>query len=230
MPIAFSGPNATTGIVSGNHVSNYNGTNLGPVTIDSRTFNTNYNVLDNRNEAKELWLRGGFEWNFTSDLTLKSQMYGYGAKREWFNNEVEAFNSVSNLVDRERFFVAHDQKLIGNITDLTWNSNIAGMDNRLVTTFAASNLDFVRPGAANFPGDQVSLVDPVRGTYGLLTTQRQTARIDNESLLIEDRLKVTRTFALIGGVRVEHIGLDRNSTTVTAPSAPAFRSRRIGPP
>ena len=83
-----------------------------------------------------MWLRGGFEWDITSDLTLKSQIYGYGAKREWFNNEVEAFNAGSNLVDRERFFVAHDQKLIGNITDLTWNSNIAGMDNRLVTTVA----------------------------------------------------------------------------------------------
>ena len=153
VPIAFSGPHATTGIVSGNYVSNYNGTNLGPVTIDNRTFNTNYNVLDNHVKADELWLRGGFEWNITRDLTLKSQMYGYGAKREWFNNEVEAFNAVSNRVDRERFFVAHDQKLIGNITDLTWNSNIAGMDNRLVTTFAASNLDFVRPGAANFPSD-----------------------------------------------------------------------------
>jgi len=219
---AFSGPNATTGIVSGNYVSNYNGTNLGAVTIDKRTLTTNYNVLDNRNQAKELWLRGGFELNITPDLALKSQMYGYGAKREWFNNEVEAFNSVSNLVDRERFFVAHDQKLIGNITDLTWNSNIAGMDNRLVTTFAASNLDFVRPGAANFPGDQVSLVDPARGTYGLLTTQRQTARIDNESLSIEDRLKVTRTFALIGGLRVEHIGLDRSSKNVAGVERAGF--------
>ena len=142
-------------------------------------------------------------------------MYGYGAKREWFNNEVEAFNADVNLVDRERFYVAHDQKLFGNVTDLTWNSDIAGMDNRLVTTFAASDLDFVRPGAANFPHDLVSLVDPARGTYGLLTTQLQTARIDNESLSFEDRLKITRTFALIGGVRFEHIGLDRNSTTVT---------------
>ena len=97
VPIAFSGPHATTGIVSGNYVSNYNGTNLGPVTIDNRTFNTNYNVLDNHVKADELWLRGGFEWNITRDLTLKSQMYGYGAKREWFNNEVEAFNAVSNL-------------------------------------------------------------------------------------------------------------------------------------
>ena len=230
VPIAFSGPHATTGIVSGNYVSNYNGTNLGPVTIDNRTFNTNYNVLDNHVKADELWLRGGFEWNITRDLALKSQMYGYGAKREWFNNEVEAFNAVSNRVDRERFFVAHDQKLVGSITDLTWNSNVAGMDNRLVTTFAASNLDFVRPGAANFPSDSVSLVDPDRGTYGLLTTQRQTAKIDNESLSIEDRLKVTQTFALIGGLRVEHIGLDRSSNNAQALSAPAFRSRSPGPP
>ena len=46
------------------------------------TCNTNYNVFDNHVKADELWLRGGFEWNITRDLTLKSQMYGYGAKRE----------------------------------------------------------------------------------------------------------------------------------------------------
>ena len=212
VPIAYSGSHATSGIVSGNYVSNYNKTNLGAVTIDDRTFNTNYNVLDNRNVAQEVWLRGGFELKLAPDLTLKSQAYGYGAERSWFNNEVEAFNSATNLVDRERFYVAHSQRLVGNITDLVWDTNIAGFDNRLVTTLSSSYLDFVRPGAANFPGDSVSLVDPVRGFYGLLTTQQQTARIDNEALSFEDRLKLTRTFALIGGIRVEHIGLDRNST------------------
>ncbi|MCA1435248.1 TonB-dependent receptor [Bradyrhizobium sp. BRP20] len=212
VPITFSGSHATTGIVSGNYVSNYNGTNLGAVTIDDRTFNTNYNVLDNRNVAQEVWLRGGFELKLAPDLTLKSQAYGYGAERTWFNNEIEAFNSTTNLVDRERFYVAHSQRLVGNITDLIWDTNIAGFDNRLVTTLSSSYLDFVRPGAANFPGDSVSLVDPNRGFYGLLTTQQQTARIDNEALSFEDRLKLTRSFALIGGLRVEHIGLDRNST------------------
>lgn len=212
VPLAFSGSHATSGIVSGNYVSNYNGTNLGAVTIDDRTFNTNYNVLDNRNIAQEVWLRGGFELKLAPDLTLKSQAYGYGAERTWFNNEVEAFNSGTNLVDRERFYVAHSQRLVGNITDLIWDTNIAGFDNRLVTTLSSSYLDFVRPGAANFPGDSVSLVDPNRGFYGLLTTQQQTARIDNEALSFEDRLKLTRSFALVGGLRVEHIGLDRNST------------------
>ncbi|MBR0949124.1 TonB-dependent receptor [Bradyrhizobium canariense] len=209
---AYSGSHATTGIVSGNYVSNYNKTNLGAVTIDDRTFNTNYNVLDNRNVAQEVWLRGGFELKLAPDLTLKSQAYGYGAERTWFNNEVEAFNSGTNMVDRERFYVAHSQRLVGNITDLIWDANIAGFDNRLVTTLSSSYLDFVRPGAANFPGDSVPLVDPPRGYYGTLTTQQQTARIDNEALSFEDRLKLTRTFALVGGLRVEHIGLDRNST------------------
>jgi iron complex outermembrane recepter protein len=219
---AFSGSHATTGIVSGSYISNYNGTNLGPVTIDDRTFNTNYNVVDNNNHAQELWLRGGFELKLTPDLTLKSQVYGYGAQRSWFNNEVEAFNANLNQVDRERFYVAHDQKLAGNITDLTWDTSIAGLDNRLVTTLAASDLDFTRPGAANFPHDLVSLVDPARGEYGVLMTQQQTARIDDESLSFEDRLKLTRTFALVGGVRVEHIGLDRNSTDVTGAEKASF--------
>lgn len=222
VPVAFSGSHATTGIVSGNYVSNFNGTNLGPVTIDDRTFNTNYNVLDNRNVAQEVWLRGGFELKLAPDLTLKSQAYAYGAERSWFNNEVEAFNSTTNLVDRERFYVAHSQRLVGNITDLTWDANIAGFDNRVVTTLSSSYLDFVRPGAANFPDDTVTLLGPVRGYYGPLTTQQQTARIDNEALSFDDRLKLTRSFSLIGGLRVEHIGLDRNSTDVNGLEKASF--------
>jgi iron complex outermembrane receptor protein len=217
---SFAGSHATSGIVSGITTSNFNGQFLGPVTIDDRTFNTNYNVVDNDNRAKEVWVRGGFELKLAPDLTLKNQVYGYGAERLWFNNEIEAFNPTTGRVDRERFFVAQSQRLYGNITDLTWDTNVAGLDNRLVTTVVVSNLDFTRPGAANFPDDSVSLVDPDRGTYGRLTTQLQTAKIDNQSLSFEDRVKITKTFALIGGVRVERIGLDRDSST----SAGAERS------
>lgn len=219
VPIAFSGSHATTGIVSGSYS---NRTDLGAVTIDDRTFNTNYNVLDNRNVAQEVWLRGGFELKLAPDLTLKSQAYGYGAERTWFNNEIEAFDSTNNQVYRERFYVAHSQRLAGNITDLIWDANIAGFDNRLVTTLSSSYLDFVRPGSATFPWDYVPLVDPPRGYYGTLVTKQQTARIDNEALSFEDRLKLTRTFALIGGLRVEHIGLDRNSTDQNGLENPGF--------
>jgi iron complex outermembrane recepter protein len=222
VPIAFSGPFALPGLVSGSYRSFYNGTNLGPVTIDSRTLTTNYNVLDNRNKAEELWLRGGFEWLLSDGVTLRTQAYAYNADREWFNNEISAFNSAVNLVDRERFFVGHNQKLYGDMTDLTWNSRIAGMDNRAAVGIGASRLEFARPGAANFPFDQVTLVNPNRGFYGLLATQLQTADIDNIYLTFEDRLKLTPTFALIGGLRAEQIALDRTSAFANGTQRPGF--------
>src|SRR5215217_2919321 len=219
---AFSGPFALNGIVSGNYTSFYNGTNLGPVTIDSRTLKTNYNVLDNRNKAEELWLRGRFEWMLTDQVTLRTHAYAYNANREWFNNEISAFNAALGLVDRERFFVAHDQKLYGDMTDLTWNSNIAGMDNRAVAGIGVSRLEFARPGAANFPHDLVTLVNPNRGFYGPLTTQLQPADIDNIYLTFEDRLKITRTFSFIGGVRAEQLALERTSAFPDGTQRPGF--------
>ena len=222
VPVAFSGPFATKGIVSGTYVSEYNGTNLGAVTIDGRTLKTNYNVLDNHKTIKESWVRGGFEWNLTNDVTLRSQTYNYNASRDWYNNEVSAFNAATNLVDRERFFVHHNQNLVGNNTDLTWNSNLFGMENRLVTALEFYHLDFTRPAAANFLFDQVTLVDPFRGYYGLLTTQRQTATIDSVAINLEDRLKITQNFALIGGLRYNPFTLDRSSTDVSGVSKAGF--------
>jgi iron complex outermembrane receptor protein len=212
----------TSGIVSGTYVSNFNGTNLGPVTIDSRTLRTNYNVLDNRNDAEEYWLRGGFEWVASDAVRVRDQVYYYSAKREWFNNEVEAFNATTGLVDRERFFVAHDQTLIGNNAELQWDTKLGALDNRAVFALELSRLDFERPGAANFPGDSVTLVDPARGTYGPLTIQRQTAKIDTTALAAEDRLKLTPTLSVIGGIRVEEIHLERTSADVTGASRTGF--------
>jgi iron complex outermembrane receptor protein len=222
VPVAFAGANAAGGIVAGSYVSNYNGSNLGAVTIDNRSLSTNYNVLDNYMKAEETMLRGGFEWALRDNLTLRDQVYYYKARREWFNNEVIAFNSGTGLIDRERFFVAHDQKLYGNKAELQWDSKPAGMDNRLVAALDTSTLDFVRPGAANFPADTVPVVDPVRGLYGLLTLQKQTTGIRNTALSLEDRLKVTPAFALIGGLRYETIDLDRTSLNAAGANRAGF--------
>ncbi len=222
VPVAFSGANAASGIVSGTYVSNYNGTNLGAITVDNRALKTNYNVLDNRFGAKETFVRGGFDWHLGNGFMLRDQIYFYTAKREWLNNEVIAFNAGLGLLDRERFYVAHDQNLIGNKAELQWDAKLASMDNRLVAALDYSALNFDRPGAANFPSDNVPVVAPVPGLYGLLTTQKQTADIRNLALSIEDRLKITPTLALIAGVRHETIDLDRTSATVAGVTRPGF--------
>ena len=222
LPAAATGANAAGGIVSGSYVSNYNGTNLGPVTIDKRTLSTNYNVLDNYMKAEENLVRGGFEWSLRPDVVIRNQLYYYTARREWYNNEVIAYNTGSGQLDRERFFVSHQQQLIGNKAELQWDSRPGGLDNRVVLAYDTSNLDFTRPGAANFPSDTVNVVDPARGLYGQLTLQKQTTAIRNNALSVEDRLKLTPTFALVGGLRHEIIDLDRTSVNAAGANRTDF--------
>lgn len=214
--------NASDGLIDGSHVSNFNGTDLGMVTIDKRTLRTNYNVLDSRTRADETWLRSGIEWHASEALVARAQIYRYAADREWFNNEVVAFNATTGLIDRERFFVAHDQKLVGLKAELQWDTTIVGRANRLIAAVEWSDLDFARPGAANFPGDSVSVVNPQRGNYGVLTTRLQTSKIGNTAIALENRLRIDADLALIAGLRHESIALDRNSANTDGTSRPSF--------
>ncbi|MBR0698164.1 TonB-dependent siderophore receptor [Bradyrhizobium lablabi] len=213
VPANAPGVIPTVGIVSGlwtNYYLNGHTGTLNPVTVDARTLNTTYNVLDNHSGANELWLRGGFQWDITSNVSLRSQVYGYDAHRHWFNNEINSFDdSGPNNVYRERLALDHAQRLYGNITDLTVNSDIGGMDNRFVATVAASSQQFNVSQDTLFFSDIVELINPDRGLYGPRSDEKIYTHLDNVSLAFEDRLKVTSTFALIGGIRFEEIDLAR---------------------
>ncbi len=162
---AAPGIDARGGIVSGTSTASISGNSLGPVTIDNRTLSTNYNVIDNNNQTNQIWLRGGFEWALNSNLLLRSQIYGFTANRTFFNSETYSFDPASGLVDRDRFFVGHDQNMAGNKTQLQWDSDVRlGRENRLVTAFEINNINFSRP-AVRFhptprsPADSVSLLE-----------------------------------------------------------------------
>jgi iron complex outermembrane receptor protein len=214
---SFAGSHSTSGIVSGTNPTSlsFTGDQLGPVTIDSRTLKTNYNVLDNFTGARELWLRTGFEWALTDHVTLKSQVYSYQTKRTWLDSETYAFNDVTNTIDRDRFFVSHDQKVYGNVTDLVWNSQIFGMENRVAAQLAASSNDILFKedfGGFPVPGENIAVVGPDRGFYGAFTDlETRSSHLNTVAGSFEDRLKLTPTFALIGGVRVEDLALTRNA-------------------
>jgi iron complex outermembrane receptor protein len=178
-------------------------------------------VLDNRNGAHELWLRSGVQWDITSNVQFKSQVYSYSAQRHWFNNEINSYNDsptpsvgAQGEIYRERLSVDHDQKLYGNISDLTVNSDLAGMDNRFVATVAASSLQFNSVQDDAFTNDTVSLVDPISGFYGFQQTKNFFTHVDNAALAFEDRLKIAPSFALLGGIRFETIELSRTAFDV----------------
>jgi iron complex outermembrane recepter protein len=210
---AFSGPFSTHGVVAGSAVNTFTGDLISPVTVDSRTTTTNYNVADNSVGAHELWLRGGFELKVTEDVTIKNQAYEYGAKRHWFDSETYAFNPTTSLVDRDRFFVTHKQQVIGNNTDVAWDSSFYGMENRLAAQLQVSRNDitFAQEGNPNaFPFDSVDPINPIPGFYGVPQPNIRNSTLENLAGSVEDRLKITPWFALIGGIRLEDIRLSRD--------------------
>ena len=145
---------------------------LGPLTVDSRTLTTNYNVADNATGAQELWLRSGFEWTPLNNVTIKNQVYYYEAKRNWIDSETYAFNNGTRLrrmIDRDRFFVTHNQHVVGDNTDFTWDSQIFRHGQSLRRSAPVEQeLDHVRAKGRRrtYPYDSVTVVDPVPGLYG----------------------------------------------------------------
>ena len=193
------------------------------MTIDSRTLTTNYNVADNATSAQEIWVRGGFEWTPTMNVTIKNQAYTWQAKANWLDSETYAFDDGSvfapNVIDRDRFFVSHDQKLIGDNTDLTWDPQFFGMENRLASQLQLSRnwitfteTDFTTAPIVPYPYDYVSVIDPIPGVYGPAYNETQNNILTDIAASFEDRLKITSAFALIGGVRVDAYTLGSNAT------------------
>jgi len=215
VPLSSAGPNAVSGVVHGNAVNTFDGTIIGPVTIDSRTLTTNYNVADNATGARELWARTGFEWTQVSGVTVRDQFYYYQAQRNWIDSETYAFNLGTATIDRDRFFVTHDQHVVGNNLDLLLNSQIAGMDNRFAAQLQASrnSIVFTEEGNPNaYPFDTVAVIDPYPGFYGSMFPDVRNSQLDTVAASFEDRLKLTPAFALIGGVRFDDFTLTRSGS------------------
>jgi iron complex outermembrane receptor protein len=212
VPVSFAGSHAVSGVVSGTAVSTFDGSIIGPLTIDSRTLTTNYNVADNATGAHDLWLRGGFAWTPLANVTVKDQYYSYQAKRSWFDSETYAFNNATSTIDRDRFFVTHNQHIIGDNADLTWDSRILGMDNRFAAQLQVSSnwITFEQEGNPDaFPADTVSVINPSPGVYGPEFPNTRNSWLTDVAGSFEDRLKITPVFALIGGVRLEQLTLNR---------------------
>ena len=219
VPISFAGSHAVGGVVSGSAFSTFSGNNLGPVTINSQTLTTNYNVANNATSAQELWLRSGFEWTPLNNVTVKDQLYYYQAQRNWLDSETYAFDDgavfAPNVIDRDRFFVTHNQHVVGNNLDFLWDSRLFGMDNRLAAQLQVSAdwITFTEEGDPNdYPYDYVAVVDPVQGIYGPEFPDIRNKQLDDVALAFEDRLKITPEFALIGGVRLDDWTLSSNGS------------------
>jgi iron complex outermembrane recepter protein len=212
VPLSFAGSHAVSGVVSGTAVSTFDGSIIGPVTIDQRTRSTNYNVADNATGSQDTWLRSGFEWTPLANVTVKDQAYYYTAKRNWLDSETYAFDNATAMIDRDRFAVSHFQHIVGNNFDASADTRVFGLENRASLYLQASSnkITFKQMDDGGFPQDSVNVVGPDPGLYGPIDFDTRNSRLDDYAAAFEDRLKLTSAFALIGGVRVDDLRLARD--------------------
>lgn len=183
------------------------------LVVDERTRFKNYNVADDRARSWQVWPRMVVTWSPSDAVTVTNTAYYFHAERQWINAENFVFNTTTRQIDRDRFFVFHNQDLVGDQFSVSLRHRLFGLDNRLVVGADYSHLDFIR--SRGFPdGDSVDLVNPVRGSFGPIVPRVSPTRWDQVSLFAEDVLDLTPKLKLVGGARGERIFLTRENFNV----------------
>jgi iron complex outermembrane receptor protein len=181
--------------------------------IDRRMRFTNYNVGDNRASSWQVWPRLVVNWSPSDALTITNTAYAFHAERKWINAENYVFNPTTRLIDRDRFFVFHNQDLVGDQFSVAYKQQLFGLDNKVVVGVDYSHLDFIR--SRGFPdGDSVDPLRPTPGLFGPLVARVSPTRWDQLALFGEDVLSLTPSLKLVTGLRGEWLYLTRENFNV----------------
>lgn len=179
-------------------------------TLDSRMRYVNYNVSDSQISSTQYWPQLFVKWRPADDLTLENYTYYYSATRKWIDSESYAFNPTTNLIDRDRFFVFHDQKLFGDQASASYTHDIFGMANQFVIGMDYSHLDFVR--SRGFPdGDSVDPLNPSPGLFGPIVPRVSPTKWDDVAVFFEDIFSITPQLKVVTGARYDYLNLTRQN-------------------
>lgn len=172
----------------------------------------NYNVSDDRLGKDVSWYRLNLDWTFAEGIKLHNETYFNDEDRRWRNAETYTYNPVTGRVARTVFSnTHHTQRYYGNRTDLTTESIIAGMRNKLLVGFDYSINKHQRDLNIPFgPGDTVSLLNPVPGVFSSPTAQYAWRKTDisNPAIYLEDQLSLTERLRLALAARHDRTNVD----------------------
>ncbi|MBB6559961.1 iron complex outermembrane receptor protein [Acidovorax soli] len=210
---------------------------VGALHINPATRFANYNSADGVYEHRVQWLRSVAQWRVSDALQLRNTFYAYDALRDYRNVEIYTFNAANTAVARSApFLQRHDQTLLGNRIEGTWQGQLAGKKSDW-----AFGLDVSVNKQTRFPqslSTTVSTVNPTQFTTENFfdipgTSPVYSADKDNKAtttaLYLENRTAVVPGLNLVTALRHERIGLDLVNRRAVTAAAPASFSRDYHP-
>ena len=209
----------------------------GALRIDPATRFKNYNSADGMYEHRVQWLRSVSQWRASDALQLKNTLYAYDALRDYRNVEIYTFNSTNTAVTRSSpYLQRHDQKLIGNRLEGTYQGQLAGTKSDW-----AFGVDVSVNRQTRYPqsvSTTVSTVNPyqfntenffdIPGISPGFNPDKDN-KITTTALYLENRTLVAPAVHLVTALRHEHIALDLVNRRAITASSPATFSRSYNP-
>lgn len=197
------------------------------LVLDRAMRRVNFDVHDSDVGSDTLWLRTRAEQALSDTLKLVSDASWYTSDRIWRDADEYMFNAATGLVDRSTSLITHHHQYWSQRLHLAFDGKVAGMRNRFAGGVEFGGTDFFtkrRFGSAA-PAD---LFVPARGTFpqdtpaNFSTRQDVTAEVESYALFAENALNLTTEWLVAGGIRYDHVKLDRTVTNVTSGAVQAY--------
>lgn len=194
------------------------------LALDRRMQFVNYNVGDATIHSSQYWPQLLLKWSPIENLTIQNFTYYFHARRRWQDAETYQLTTVdldgnplaNPQINRDRFYVFHDQNLIGDQGSASYKSALFGRPNTAVAGFEYSHLSFDRK--RGFPNND--LVDPFNPSAGLfgpllqpgeLVPRDSPTRWNDYAAFVEDVLDLASPLKLVTGVRYDRLNLERQN-------------------
>lgn len=191
------------------------------LVLDKAMRRVNFDVRDGDVVSDTLWLRARGEYAFSDTLKLVSDTSWYTSDRIWRDADEYTFNAATGLIDRNITLITHDHQYWSQRLHLAFDGRVAGMRNRFAAGVEFGGTDFFtkrRFGSAA----SADPFNPVHGTFpqdtsaNFGTRQDVNADVDPYALFAENALNLTPEWLVAGGLRYDHIKLDRRVVTATS--------------
>jgi len=200
------------------------------LVLDRATRKTNYDVEDGVMRSESWQVRGRADYKLNPNWTLTNELAGYSADRLWRNVEDVSFNRATGLIDRNTTLIAHDHQYWSDRAWAAYDGTLGGRRNRFTLGAEYSDTHFLttrRFGTTT----SVDRLNPVRGRFPD-TTQANFPGAGNRvdwisdakvaAVFAENAFNVTPRWLLVGGVRYDHIELERQTTDLNTGAVANF--------
>ncbi len=194
------------------------------LALDRRMQFLNYNVADAAIHSWQIWPQLLVKWSPSESLTLQNFIYYFHAHRTWLDAETYTWTTVdlngnplpAPQINRDRFYVFHQQNLTGDEGSASYKGSLFGLPNTVVGGFDYSHLNFLRTRGFP-PNDLVDPFNPSPGQFGPLlepgelVPRRSPTYWNDYAVFAEDVMTLGPPLKLVAGSRYDRLELTRQN-------------------